>query len=152
MSMEIHVLSERRLASMEEWQQAIDAEGFPLRLCDKAPFDALSGHLPVERADQRDGGFECYHDHIADILDCYDDVDFGGPWSFILSFRWGGDFAACASAWMAAAAYAKAVGGIVFDPQEDDLFSPQKALAMARDIDHDVPALEAEMRRWARDP
>lgn len=42
MSMEIHVLSDRRLPSVAAWQQAIDAEGFDLKL-DPDVARAISG-------------------------------------------------------------------------------------------------------------
>ena len=151
MSMEIHVLSDRRLGSIAEWQQAIDAEGIALRLSDTTPFDAVDGHLPSQRGDNRVGGFECYHDPAPEFLQNDSDVDFGRPWSCVLSFRWGGNFAACASAWVAAAAYAKAVDGVVFDPEEGDIHTPERALQNARDIEHDLPAIEAEFERWARE-
>jgi len=37
MSMQICVFSDRTLGSIAEWQQAIDAEGFRLRLSDDVP-------------------------------------------------------------------------------------------------------------------
>jgi hypothetical protein len=52
---QIFVLSDRRLGAIAEWQQAIDAEGFDLRL-----FEDLSGHLPAHRGEQH-AGFECGH-------------------------------------------------------------------------------------------
>lgn len=43
MSMELFVLSDRRLASIAEWQRAINAESFPLRLSPETPFEELDG-------------------------------------------------------------------------------------------------------------
>ena len=51
MSIEIFVLSDRALGTIAEWQQAIDAEGFDLRLDTSRPFNALSGHLPAHRGE-----------------------------------------------------------------------------------------------------
>ena len=70
MSMEIYVMSERRLGSIAEWQQAIDAEGFDLRLDASRPFEKLSGHLPAQRGDQH-AGFECDHWKPADVLEAF---------------------------------------------------------------------------------
>jgi len=47
MSIEIFVLSDRRLGTIEEWQKAIDAEGFDLRLDVSRPIEDLSGYLPA---------------------------------------------------------------------------------------------------------
>lgn len=43
MSMELFVLSDRRLASIAEGQRAINAESFPLRLSPETPFEELDG-------------------------------------------------------------------------------------------------------------
>ena len=47
MSMELHVLSDRPLNSVVEWQRAIDREGFQLRLSSDIQFATASGMLPV---------------------------------------------------------------------------------------------------------
>jgi hypothetical protein len=47
MSMELHVLSDRPLNSVAEWQRAIDREGFQLRLSSDIQFATASGMLPV---------------------------------------------------------------------------------------------------------
>src|SRR5712691_4097640 len=109
MSIEIFVLSDRRLGSIAEWQQAIDSEGFDLRLDASRPFEALSGHLPAHRGEQH-AGFECDHWDPKDVMDeesCAD-IDFGRRWTQALAFRFGGDFYALWGAYAAAAAYAKA--------------------------------------------
>ena len=92
MSIEIFVLSDRRLGSIADWQQAIDAEGFDLRLDTSRPFEALSGHLPAQRGAQH-AGFECDHWDPHDIIDSYEHIDFGHPWTQTLAFRFGGDAA-----------------------------------------------------------
>src|SRR5882757_4644093 len=109
MSIEIFVLSDRALGTIAEWQQAIDAEGFDLRLDTSRPFDALSGHLPAHRGEKH-AGFECDHWDSKDVMDeefC-PGVDFGHAWTRALAFRFGGDFHALWGAYAAAAAYAKA--------------------------------------------
>ena len=66
MSMEIHVFSDRKLASIAQWQQAVDAEGFALRLSTEGSFEALRGFLPAQWSD-RQAGFECFHDRAAEL-------------------------------------------------------------------------------------
>jgi hypothetical protein len=71
MSLEICVLSDARLSTVAEWQHAIDAEGFALRLADAKPFRDLRGLLPSYLHNQKTT-FECHHvraslDMIRDI-------------------------------------------------------------------------------------
>ena len=135
MSMEIYVLSDRRLASIAEWQQAINQAGLDLRLPADAVFSDLSGFLPV-RMNGLEVGFECDHWDVADVLDAsYHDVDFGRPWSHALAFRWGASFEANRAAWMAASAYAQATDGIVFDPQSGELVTPVRAAEIVHELE-----------------
>ena len=87
MSIEIFVMSDRRLGSIAEWQKAIEQEGFNLRLDASRPFEALSGHLPAWRGSEP-AGFECDHWDPADLLDNDDlaDVEFGHRWTQTLAF------------------------------------------------------------------
>ena len=140
MSIEIFVLSDKRLISIEEWQRAIDAEGFDLRLDASRPFDALSGHLPAQRGEQH-AGFECDHWDPKDVMDeesCAD-IDFGRRWTHALAFRFGGDFHALWGAYAAAAAYARATEGVVFDGESGEVLPPEKAAQEARDIERVLP-------------
>jgi hypothetical protein len=89
MPMELFVLSDRRLTSIAEWQQAITAEGFPLALSTEAPFEALDGFLPAQLS-EKPSGFECTHWDPRDLIDGQSKVDFGHRWSYVLAFRWGG--------------------------------------------------------------
>ena len=142
MSMEIYVLSDRRLASIADWQQALDAEGFGLQLSAERAFDALRGHLPAQRGENKEAGFECDHGDAGELIDDYTDIDFGHRWKHVLAFRWGADFAACLSAYMAATAYAKATDGVVFDPQEGEVLTPPKALEVVRSLEKELPSIE----------
>jgi hypothetical protein len=44
----------------------------------------------------------------------------------------------------------RAVGGVVFDPQESKIFTPQQALDVTRNIEKDVPSFERAMREFAK--
>ena len=139
MSIEIYVLSDKRLGAITEWQQAIDAEGFDLRLDTSRSFEALSGHLPAHRG-ERHAGFECDHWEAADIIDGNSDIDFGRRWTQTLVFRFGGDFCALWGAYSAAAAYARATQGVVFDDESGEVLAPDRAVTIARQIEADLPA------------
>jgi len=61
MSMEVHVFSDTRLPSIAAWQQAIDAEGFDLKLDPEVELATASGFLPAKLRGKK-SGFEIYHD------------------------------------------------------------------------------------------
>lgn len=138
MAMEIFALSDQQLGSMAEWQRAIDAEGypFPVRLPADVAFADLSGFLPVDY-DNAKSGFECDHWQPEDIYDNYPSAASGHRWKFALAFRFGYARGELECAWMAAAAYARATGGMVFDTEEAKLFDPDAAAQLVRKIEDD---------------
>ena len=134
MSMELYVLSDRRLASIDEWQRAIDGEDFPLRLSTETPFDDVNGFLPMELRGTSTG-FECDHWDAGSVLKDYADVDFGRAWTCALAFRWlGSNFAELLAAWMAGSAYARATDGVVFDLETGEVMTPSRAVETSRRI------------------
>jgi hypothetical protein len=143
MSIEIFVLSDRRVGSIAEWQQAIDREGFDLRLDASRPFEALGGHLPAFRGEQH-AGFECDHLPPGDVFECAPGINFGRDWLHALAFCFGGDFLAMWGAYSAAAAYARATDGVLFDGESGDILPPEKAVEFARDLERDLPRLLSE--------
>jgi hypothetical protein len=146
MAMELFILSDRRLASMAEWQRAINAEGFELHLDDSRAFEALRGFLPARLAGKQTG-FECDHWDPSDVMDGDPIVDYGHRWKYALAFRWSGtDLAACPAAYMAGAAYARATSGAVLDCEENRILTPQQTAELARKIDAETPAAEAVLR------
>ena len=144
MSVELIVLSERRLNSMADWQHAIDAEQLHIALPTGISIDGLDGFLAV-RSNGTMTGFECDYCDVQEILSQYPSATFGRSWPDGLIFRWGGDFDACLAAYASAAAYAKASGGVLFDPQEGSLMSWGEALAQ---IDH----MRQEFKKWSALP
>lgn len=147
MSMELHVLSDRRLASIAEWQHAIDAEGFPLVLAADVDLAMARGFLPAT-LQGRQSGFESYDDDAARTLDFLGRNHFDRPWRHALGFRWlGSRFDELETAWMAATAYAAATAGIVFDHEEGKVFTPAEARETVRTIQRDRPATEAIMQQ-----
>jgi hypothetical protein len=144
MSIEISVLSDARIGSVAEWQKAIDAEGFPLRLPDR---DELGhgGSLTVELRNQVTN-IEYRLEDFHRLKDFYKDVDFHRDWKHVLGIPWIKGFDGLTAAWMAATAYARATGGVVFDPQESKIFDPAEALEIVQDIDRTRPTAEATLR------
>jgi hypothetical protein len=142
MSLELCVFSDTSLASMSDWQKAVDAEGFALRLSADEPFAAVNGFLPASLRG-KETGFECHHVDPREMIDTYEDIQFGRDWKHALVLVWGGDFAEMQAAWMAATAYARATSGIVFDPEAGELLTPSQALEMVHDNERVLPRLEA---------
>lgn len=133
MSMEIFVFSDRRLGSIAEWQAAVDAESFALRISDKRPFDALSGFLPMQ-LEGRGSGCECDHYDAGEIMDGFADIEFSRRWRHVLAFRFGGHIDECICAYMAGAAYARATEGCVLDGEEGRLLTPREAVNVVREL------------------
>lgn len=134
MSMEIHVLSNKRLATVAAWQSTIDSEGFNLKLDPEVRLESASGFLPaILHAKQ--SGFECFHDEVSELVETYAETsaqDFRRHWKYALSLRWGSLAHEGVSVFMAATAYAVATGGIVFDPQEGRMLTLEECREIAR--------------------
>jgi hypothetical protein len=143
--MEMHVFSDQQLNSMAEWQRAVDLEGYPLKFPPDTRFEAARGFLPCKLR-EKDTGFECYHDNAQNMMQHYGSDDFHRQWKYALGFRWRGDFTELQAAWMAAAAYAQATNGIIFDPEAGRSYSPQEAVKIVSDNEQELPAVEAAVR------
>lgn len=146
MSMELYVLSDVQLPSIAAWQEAIDVDGFPLRLFTGRPFAELRGVLPVQLG-KRQAAFECDHWNAAELITELSYVDFSHRWKFALAFRWTGNPYEGIAAYMAGGAYAKATGGIVFDCEEGKIISPERAGEIAGEIERDIPMIEEMVKR-----
>jgi hypothetical protein len=143
MAMQICVLCDGRLDSIAEWQNSIDAEGFPLRLSDTDPERNLSAHLRDEET-----SIEYDVHNFSELKDAYRHVSFGGDWKYAIAFTWSSDFAEEIAAWMAATAYARATNGVIFDEQEKKLFTPGESLQITREIERRRPEMEAILRTY----
>jgi hypothetical protein len=141
MSIEVSVFSDRALASTEEWQRALDAEGLPLKLDPTVGLTEASGFFPA-RLNDKLTGFECYREDAAELIESYPDFDFGKAWTCALGFRVGGDFTELLAAFMAATAYARATGGVVWDGESGEVMLPDRAREVTRDIERDASASE----------
>lgn len=147
MAMEMHVLSDRRLSSTLEWQHAIKAEKFPLRLEPDVQLASLNGFLPA-RLNSEATGFECFHDDAKKTVKFLGETNFDRSWQFALGLRWRGSSATeLQAAWMAAIAYATATRGIVFDHEEGRPFTPDQARGVLHHIIHDLASMDSILER-----
>lgn len=144
MSMEMMVFSDRQLSSKSDWQDAIASEGLSVTILTELPVSELEGFVPV-RSNDAMTGFECFHSDAREVFQQYAGMNFGRSWLKCLTFRWGSDLDECLAAYAAAASYAKASNGILFDPQESTLMSWQETLA-------EIPRIRREAERWSALP
>ena len=149
MSMELHVLSDRTLDSVAEWQRAIDREGFQLRLSNDVHFPTARGMLPVT-LEGKQTGFECYHDDAMETIRFLGASHFTHFWKFALGLRWGADFSALEAAWMAGTAYAASANGIIFDHEEEKVFTSQQGREVVAKLVSDRPRIKAFMEELER--
>ncbi len=149
MAMELFVLSDQQLKSIAEWQGAIDREGYSLRLDGRKSIENLRGFLPAQLRGT-ETGFECGCWSVSKLLGAFPGANFGQEWKYVLSFRWGGDLTQLESAWIAAAAYAQATDGVVFDEQDGRIKTPDEARAVVREIITAMPKAEAILREIKR--
>lgn len=150
MSMEIQVFSDRRLVAIEEWQRAIEAERYPLRLATDLCLATAEGFLPAQ-LNGKDAGFECFHDNAAEAMKLLGEQKFDRPWQFALGLRWiGSSMEELLSAWMAATAYAAAAEGVIFDHEEGRVFMPEEARNTVRNIERDIPLMDVMEVEFAK--
>lgn len=142
MAMELQVFSDHRLNSTAEWQRAIDAEGFQLRLAGDVDLAMIGGFFPAELEGQKTG-FECYHDDALAAMRFLGVSQFTHFWKYALGFRWRGDFSELEAAWMAATAYGAASAGIIFDHEEGRVFTPQQGRVLVAKFVADRPHAKA---------
>lgn len=145
MAMELFVLSDQQLGTVVDWQAAIDAEGFPLRLQGNNVIETLKGFLPAQLRDTSTG-FECNLWPADELMRDRPDVNFGHVWKYVLVLRWSGNLSQVPAAWMAATAYAKATNGVVFDEEPGKIRTPAEASIMVEEIERDMPRIEAMLR------
>lgn len=143
MSMELWVLSDKQLDSIAEWQDAIDGEGYPLRLVGNKPVEALKGFLLATLRDTKTG-FECNPWPAAEFIH-EAGVKFDHEWRHVLAFRWGGNLSQVPAVWMAAAAYAKATDGVVLD-EEGKIWTAAEARSVVEQVEREMPQIEAILR------
>ncbi len=144
MSMELWVFSDRQLKSVAEWQAAIDAEGYPLRLSAEVVLEELRGFFPMHLREEL-SGCEFYHDP-ADELMAQLGIEFDHAWRYAIGFRWGGNLNEMQAAWMAATAYATATNGIVVDDQEMKIHAAAEARIEVENMVREIPKMEAIIR------
>lgn len=149
--MQLDIFSDRQPGSIADWQSAIDAEGYPLKLMPDAKIDLLTGFLPCHLAGETTG-FECFHAAAADVMRSNADIEFGHNWKYCLELVWlGSKWYELVSAWMAGAAYAGLTGGVVLDCEGEKLLTLAQARQLVRELEYPLPATEAARQKVRRE-
>jgi hypothetical protein len=146
MAMELYVFSNHQLTSMGGWQQAIDANGFPVGLPTRFPFDWENRVLPAEFRG-RPTAFESKLCDASEHMAESPHIDFGRRWKHALVLRWGSDPYAGAAAYLAGSAYAQATGGVLLDCEEGKIISAKRAAEIGFEIERGIPMIEAAVRK-----
>lgn len=141
MSTTICVVTDALLESIAKWQDAIDAEGFSLHLSDGGPDQNLNAKLGEVETTIEYGVYD-----FDELKEVYGNVNFGRDWKHVVAFTFSSSFDEAIASWMAATAYARATGALIFDGQEGRLFSPDEALRITRDFEQGRPEMEGAIR------
>lgn len=124
MSLEQHALIAREnVPSVTAWQAAITQLGFDFQIDPELkPFED-TGFVPCKLG-QLDSGFEIYYESVGNVLSSYPQIkEKIEPRDFAISFRYAGDMAECACALIASASLAKSFDAVIYDPQDDLIYS-----------------------------
>jgi hypothetical protein len=132
------VLSNNKLFDIAQWQQAIDASLYSLELDTPIPFESLDGYISVkwkktssDRTPMKTG-FDCRH---VPVDAAATGANFQRPsdtYLYALAIGWDDDLLPKVSAWIAAAAYAAATGGVILLPNSAPI-RPDELLALIKD-------------------
>ncbi|MES2390656.1 MAG: hypothetical protein V4555_03375 [Acidobacteriota bacterium] len=133
MSMELYVfLNRAHMLSPEQWQQAIDSNGFDLQLDHDFDQFTFIGFLPCNLA-HRSTGFEYYFSSKEDVAPT--GTYLAAPaaaFDSVVSFVWGGNFDEFTAVLMAAASLANSCPSLLHVAEDDSSVGGDQALAYAR--------------------
>jgi hypothetical protein len=136
MSDGLYVLHDCDLPPVGEWQAALDAMGLELALDPGLDPASHSGYFPA-RLGGDETGFELDREDASEVL-----ADGAVPtdrhWKHAALLTWH-DETELLAAYMAGAALARATDGLVYDPLDERVFTPDQALNKI-----------GEIRGWAR--
>ncbi len=111
MSIHLYSFSDLPLASIGEWQKFIDAADFPLWLSTEHELDKNGGSL-VAQLHGKQISFEYRFENAKELMDLYNDINFGHDWKYLLVLPWIHGFDGLDAAWMAATSYAHATAAL----------------------------------------
>jgi hypothetical protein len=133
MSLEQHAfIAREKVPSVAEWQAAISELGFDLQLYPELkPFEH-SGGAPCKLG-SLESGFEIYYDRAEELFDTYPHArEPAAHRDYAISLRYFGDTVEFACVCIALAALAKSFDVVLYDPQEDMVYTFDDIMSDAR--------------------
>lgn len=130
MTMDFYMLCNRPLASVDEWQLAIDELGFDFQLPATLNVETSAGAVTaIWRG--KPVVFEFTTFPYDEIEEGYSELDFEQTWPNAYVMYTGSSFSGCAGAVMAGVALVHCTGGRFFEPQESLILKPHEAVRYA---------------------
>ena len=134
MSMDLYVFVDHSSTlTVLEWQQAIDASHFPLRLDESIDLQKLSGFFPVVLKNKKTG-FYFFNTDIEELGNHIPGVKRQGSTAGY-DFNFGGHFLEGASAYYMAAALVVSFNGRAFDPQSGKWLDSKELQTIAGELE-----------------
>jgi hypothetical protein len=134
MSMDLYVFVDHSSTlTVLEWQQAIDASHFPLRLDKNIDLNKWSGFFPVVLKNKKTG-FYFSNTDIAELGDEIPEVK-GQRSAAAYDFNFGGHFLEGASAYYLAAALVVSFNGRAFDPESGNWLDSKELQKIAGELE-----------------
>jgi hypothetical protein len=133
MSLEVYVLLKRsRLPSLASWQAGLDGSGLGVKIGGKFNPVEDSGFVPCTYNDS-ETGFEFFLGSRDDLIESYPEMKLKTEaFDTSATFVWSGDLSECASALSSAAILTQLSDGLMYDPQEDQVFGGSEAVLQVR--------------------
>jgi hypothetical protein len=134
MSMDLYVFVDHSSPlTVLEWQQAIDASHFPLRLDKKIDLKTLGGFFPVVLKNKKTG----FYFSTADVGELGKEIPGlrQSPSTAAYDFNFGGHFLEGASAYYLAATLVASFNGRAFDPQSGQWLDSKELQKIAGELE-----------------
>ncbi len=141
MSMEIYLLTNETIPSLQAWQAAVDALNFEVRFVDQKELPTKEIRIKAE-CQGKPVLLEIERTSSAYVKDSFPNVAFPDSVSFVHALRWNKTLEGGLAAYEAAAAYIGAVKGLMIDTEEGELNTPARAIEIARNTSAKMPELK----------
>lgn len=141
MSMEIYLLTNETIPSLQGWQDAVDALKFDVVFVDQQELPTKEIRIQAE-CQGKPVLLEIERANLADVRDTFPAVGFPESVSFVHALRWSKTLEGGLAAYEAAAAYVGAAKGLMIDTEEGKLNTPARAIEIARDMSAKMPELQ----------
>ena len=142
--MEIYLLTNDTIPSLQTWQDAAVALNFDIRFVDQKKLSTREIKITAE-CQGRPVLLELQQTTLGYVRDTFPDIGFPDSVSYVQSLRWNMTLEGGLAAYEAAAAYIGAVKGLLIDTEEGNLNTPARAIEIAREMSAGLPALKALM-------